>query len=267
MKYMGSKARFSEYIVPILNSYRRNNQLFVDMFCGGLHITQEMGGERLANDRNKYLIAMWVGLIEGRSRPTTISRELYSQARTEYRNGTNLEFDDFLIGWIGWMGSYNGRFFDGGYSGHNVGPTNRDYIKEQIKNTESQIPKLHGVLLESRDYSEFNFDNPCLIYCDIPYFGTKQYETSKDFIHESFFTWVRSMVSKGHTVIVSEYLAPNDFVPIWEHNTKMSMAQNNTKVVVEKLFVHKSQLSRGNICEVCNAPTDGQKCYYKRCPI
>jgi hypothetical protein len=36
---------------------------------------------------------------------------------TEYNERNKHKFDDFMIGWIGWMGSANGRFFDGGYSG------------------------------------------------------------------------------------------------------------------------------------------------------
>ena len=136
MKYMGSKNRIAKEIIPIMLNYRKKDQWFIDLFCGGCHIIQNIDGNRIANDKNKYLIAMWKGLQEDRERPKIISKELYSKARTEYNNGTNIEFDDFMIGWIGWMGSYNGRFFDGGYSGHNVGSTNRNYIDEQIRNTE-----------------------------------------------------------------------------------------------------------------------------------
>lgn len=76
----------------------------------------KVSGNRIASDKNKYLISMWKGLQEDLERPYKISRELYSEARSGYNNGTNIQFSDFLIGWIGWMGSYNGRFFDGGYS-------------------------------------------------------------------------------------------------------------------------------------------------------
>lgn len=76
------------------------------MFCGGCHIIQKVDGRRIANDKNKYLIAMWKGLQESRERPKIISKELYSKARTEYNNGTNIEFDDFMIGWIGWEGGF-----------------------------------------------------------------------------------------------------------------------------------------------------------------
>ena len=160
MKYMGSKNRIAKEIIPIMLNYRKKDQWFIDLFCGGCHIIQNIDGNRIANDKNKYLIAMWKGLQEDRERPKIISKELYSKARTEYNNGTNIEFDDFMIGWIGWMGSYNGRFFDGGYSGHNVGSTNRNYIDEQIRNTESQIESLKGVRFYSNDYSKFDYKEP-----------------------------------------------------------------------------------------------------------
>ena len=57
--------------------------------------------------------------------------------------GNDANTGDFMIGWIGWMGSANGRFFDGGYSGKSntkIG-TVRDYIKEAISNIEKQLPK------------------------------------------------------------------------------------------------------------------------------
>lgn len=61
MKYMGSKNRIANEIIPIMLKSRKPDQLFVDMFCGGCHIVQKINGKRLANDKNKYLIAMWEG--------------------------------------------------------------------------------------------------------------------------------------------------------------------------------------------------------------
>ena len=29
----------------------------------------------------------------------------------------------------------------------------------------------------------------------------------------------------------------------------------------------KKSLPQDNFCKVCNLPTDGEKCYYKRCPV
>lgn len=104
MKYMGSKNRIVNDILPIILKDRTCEQYYVEPFCGGLNSIDKVKGNRIASDKNKYLIAMWKGLQENNSRPYDISKELYSIARTEYRNNTNDELDDFLIGWIGFMG-------------------------------------------------------------------------------------------------------------------------------------------------------------------
>ena len=164
---------------------------------------------------------------------SNISKELYSSARTAFNNN-DTTFNDFLIGWIGWMGSYNGRFFDGGYSGHDI--NGRDYISEQIRNTEKQIDKIKHIKFFSQDYSMFDFKELCIIYCDIPYKDTKQYATSKDFNHENFWQWCREMSIKGHTVFVSEYNAPDDFECVWQKETTNSMNTTKTYKPIEKLF-------------------------------
>ena len=149
MKYMGSKNRIANGILPIILKDRKENQWYVEPFCGGLGTFDKVTGNRIGADKNKYLIAMWKGLQDHRDKPIEIPKELYSRARTEYNNGTNIEFDDFMIGWIGFMGSFNGRFFDGGYSGKTE---TRNYIDEQIRNTEKQIALLQGAEFYSLDY-------------------------------------------------------------------------------------------------------------------
>ena len=62
MKYMGSKARFAKEIIPILLKDRKEGQWFVDLFCGGCNLLDKVGGKRIGNDKNKYLIALWQGL-------------------------------------------------------------------------------------------------------------------------------------------------------------------------------------------------------------
>jgi len=87
MKYMGSKARFVKEILPILLKYRKENQWFVDLFCGGCSIAQEVDGKVIANDKNKYLIAMFKGLQNDIDFPKIICKDLYSKARNEFNNG------------------------------------------------------------------------------------------------------------------------------------------------------------------------------------
>ncbi len=107
MKYMGSKSRIAKNIIPFLTKCEPDN--IYDLFCGGLNLSDAINSNDLfarkytiyANDKNKYLIAMWQGLQQNFKRPYEISKELYSKARTEFNNDTNINFSDFLIGWIG----------------------------------------------------------------------------------------------------------------------------------------------------------------------
>lgn len=239
---MGSKNRIAKEILPIILKDRKENQYYVEPFCGGLGTFDKVTGLRIANDKNKYLIAMWKGLQANTIRPYEITKELYSKARTEFNNGTNFEFSDFEIGWIGFMGSFNGRFFDGGYSGKypndriNKNGTIRDYIDEQIRNTEKQIPLLHGAEFYSFDYQKLVYPKNSIIYCDIPYKNTKQYSTSKDFNHDNFWNWCVEKDKEGHIVFISEYNAPDNFECVWSGKINSYMKAGRSEIVTEKLF-------------------------------
>nr|DAJ92237.1 MAG TPA: D12 class N6 adenine-specific DNA methyltransferase [Caudoviricetes sp.] len=59
MIYMGSKRRIAEQILTIILEGRRDGQYYVETFCGGCNMIDKVQGNRIANDRNPYLIAMW----------------------------------------------------------------------------------------------------------------------------------------------------------------------------------------------------------------
>ena len=243
MKYMGSKNRIAKEILAIILKDRKDGQWYVEPFCGGLGTMDKVDGNRIASDKNNYLIAMWIGLQSGRSYPKRITRELYAEARTEFNNGTNINLDDFMIGWIGWMGSYNGRFFDGGYSGKSSG---RNYVDEQIRNTEKQISKIKGITFLNGSYDEIEYPDGSIIYCDIPYKDTKQYSTSKGFNYDRFWQWCRDMCIKGHMIFVSEYNAPKDFECVWKKEITNAMNTTKTYKPIEKLFTCSSNVQEAS---------------------
>lgn len=247
MKYMGSKARIANEILPIILRNRKQGQVYVEPFAGGMNTIDKVDGVKIAADNNKYLIAMWNGLKNGNKYPESIDRDLYALARDVF-NGREKAFNhtmnmtDDVVGWIGFMGSANGRFFEGGYSGISetkIG-TSRDYIAESIRNIEKQLPKIKDIDLICTDYRKLEIPNESIIYCDIPYCGTKQYSTSKTFNHSDFWQWVRTKSKEGHEIYVSEYTAPDDFVCVWEHSVKSSLSANGVsggnKVSTERLF-------------------------------
>ena len=164
MKYMGSKNRFAKEILPIILKDRKPEQYYVEPFAGGMNLIDKVSHNRIANDNNKYLIALWDGLKQNKTYPTEISKEFYSDVRDCF-NGKNNNYDDFTIGWVGFMGSANGRFFEGGYSGKSntkIG-TVRDYIAESIRNIQKQIPFMKDVIFESGDYRDLEIPKNSIV--------------------------------------------------------------------------------------------------------
>lgn len=237
---MGSKARYAKEILPIILKNRTPEQWYIEPFAGGMNMIDKVEGNRIAADNNKYLIAMWDGLMQGREYPTDIPKDFYADVRDCF-NGKNTNYDDFMIGWVGFMASANGRFFEGGYSGKSntkIG-TVRDYVAEGIRNIQKQIPLMKGTKFIHTDYREIEIPKGSIVYCDIPYQGTKQYATSNGFDHDQFWDWVRRQNS-NYKIFVSEYVAPNDFECVWEKKTRSSLSANGkiggSKISTEKLF-------------------------------
>lgn len=238
MKYLGGKTRIAKEILPIILADRKEGQYFVEPFCGGCNVTANVSGNRIANDYNEYLIAMFEGLMSGEKYPETIERELYNDVRTCFRSGSD-KYDIGFVGWVGFMASYNGCFFNGGYSGVvvNAKGDTRDYISEAIRGLTRQLPKLQGVEFRSGDYKNLQIPDESIIYCDPPYKDTKGYMCGLN--HDEFWQWCRERVYDGHKVYISEYQAPDDFIKIWEKPLQNNM--NPNKKATERLFIYEGQ--------------------------
>lgn len=249
MKYMGSKARIAKHILPIILKDRKEGQWYVEPFVGGANTIDKVDGRRIGADNNKYLIAMFQGCVDGRDRSIDTTKEFYSKVRDCYNKGLRT-FDDFTVGLVGFMCSANGRFFEGGYSGKSTTRDGnvRDYIDESIRGLTKQLPDLEDVEFVYSEYFNLTIPQQSIVYCDIPYYGTKQYSTSKWFDYPKFWDWCREKVKEGHQVFISEYNAPDDFVCVWQKEVESSLSANGKsggcKVSVEKLFVHESQAWR-----------------------
>lgn len=238
---MGSKRRIAEQILAIILEGRKDGQYYVEPFCGGCNMIDKVQGNRIANDSNPYLIAMWEALSWGWDPPKIIEREHYLDVRTIYKQNSD-EYPMHYVGWVGFMGSFNSKFF-GGYSGHSVIKKTgevTDYIGRAVRNILAQVPLLDGVQFTNCNYTDMIIPPNSIIYCDPPYEGVSKYEYSIN--HEDFWGWCREKVAKGHEVFVSEYNAPDDFVCIWEQELRSTFLPGIGKQAVEKLFIHKSQL-------------------------
>ena len=233
MKYMGSKARFTKEILPIILKDRKPEQWYVEPFAGGMNMICEVDGNRIANDIHYYLIEMWKELCNG-WQPHKISSNTYHIVRLNRE-----QYAPHIVGWVGFNCSYSGKWF-GGFAGETktkIG-TVRDYQTEAINNVVKQVEKMKGVTFQNKPYYELELPPKSIVYCDPPYEGTTKY--ANDFDHNLFWNWVRNISKQGHTVYVSEYNAPNDFECVWSKSAKSSLSANGkiggNKESVEKLF-------------------------------
>jgi DNA adenine methylase len=241
MKYMGSKSRIKKEILPILQQIIKENEIttYIEPFCGGCNVIDGIVCEnKIASDKNEFLIEMFKHVTQGGELPQTLNKTEYDKCRRKfYKREFDKHYPKWYIGAVGFLGSYNGRFFDGGYAKTLVSKsgTVRNYFDEAKRNIEKQLKDLQGIQFYNLDYTMFIEEKNALIYCDIPYKGVKQYDTSKNFNHDEFWEWARKM-SENNIVIISELEAPTDFECIWEQ--KVTRTQNNKKrkESVEKLF-------------------------------
>lgn len=245
MKYMGSKSRIAKHIVPIIQKYLEENKIstYVEPFCGGCNVIDKISPEigRIAADKQHYLIEFLKYTSEngtGELPKDFVTREHYNEVRRCY-NEKDGAYLDWYVGAIGFLASYNGRFFDGGYAGTSVENGKvRNYYDECKRNIEKQLLSLGGVIFIESDYKDLSDKvdlTNCLIYCDPPYAGTKQFSSSKGFNYEHFWQWCRNL-SKNNIVLISEENAPEDFECIWQAPVKRTIKTNDKKTKIEKLF-------------------------------
>ena len=202
MQYFGGKAKIAKELSGVLNKYLvGNDKPFIDAFCGSCNIISKIDNHRIriANDKHKYLIAMWQYVqangVEGL--PTTVTKEEYYQIKT------NPLTDYWLQGFVGFGCSFAGKWW-GGYARQDVGTT-RSYAMNAYNSIKKKMVGLNNVTFVCGDYFDIEIQStPSIIYCDIPYKSSTGYSVGT-FHHEQFYQWTYLMKQFGHTVLVSEY--------------------------------------------------------------
>ena len=97
------------------------------------------------------------------------------------------------------------------------------------------------------DYQDVQIEDNSVIICDIPYIGTNEYVGGGDnFDHERFYEWC--LKQKEPLYICSYEMPEKDFKVVAEFARVDTMsATNNGKLVSEKVFMPRTQETRGNI--------------------
>ena len=160
MKYMGSKNRIAKEILPIILKDRKENQWYVEPFCGGCNTIDKVSGFRMANDSNKYLISMWKEIVDnGWIPPDYIEETIHSDVKKNPE-----KYDDYFVAFVRFGASF-GADWNGGFA-RNVrkdkpnadilNKTTKSYSKQSKNNILKQVPFLKGVIFSSVAYCELN---------------------------------------------------------------------------------------------------------------
>lgn len=239
MVYLGSKEKYSKYIVPIIQEAIDNNNIdtYIEPFVGGASIiTKVKCKNRIGYDISDTLIALLCQARDDFSKVLNIcNRELWDKGKEYVKNGVmpdNMTLAD--IGAIEFFGSYAARGFPGGMANNKNGV---NYFQQRRSNMEKQSPMLAGIDFKVSDYKNLKNISNSVIYCDPPYANTKQYgyANKSHFDYVFFWDWVR-MLSKNNIVFISEQTAPSDFKVIWEKEAKRTVGTDNNFKATEKLF-------------------------------
>lgn len=225
MKYTGSKSRIAKYIVPILQECIDSNHVttYIEPFVGGGNVIDKIRcQERIGSDINPYLIALLKRVQEGKPLLNEVSKDTYNLVKDAWKDGTDKDkYEQWYVGNIGFLASYNGKWFDGGYGKPHIvktpnGNKIRDYYQEGKRNLEKQAENLTDILFDCKSYQYYNPKNyrNCVFYLDPPYSNTTTYGIANNFDSSQFWDFAREL-SKQNYVFVSELTAPYDFEMVW----------------------------------------------------
>lgn len=227
MKYMGSKNRIANEILPIMLKERRE-RAWVEPFVGGANLIDKVDGKRIGSYINPYLIDALISIRDFVNDLPKNNKEFTEHDYKLLRYSDEYKYK----GYAGFAFSYSGKWL-GGWC--RDGFNKRDYVNESYKNAVNQSPNLQGVEFINKSYLELEIPSNSLIYCDPPYEGTTKYKN--DFDHDEFWQWCREKKKEGHTIFVSEYNAPSDFVCVWQKEIVSSLTKDTgSKKAIEKLF-------------------------------
>lgn len=229
IQYFGGKAKVAKYIVPFLESQRKEGQKYLEPFIGGANIVAKMGGQRYACDFNEYLIEMYKAVQQGYKLPNELNEEQYKYIKN------NKDENKALTGFVGFGCSFAGKWF-GGFARNKQ---KYNYCQASKNSLLKKMSTMQDVKFEWRDYKTLN-PKGFLIYCDPPYANTIKYTGVPNFDSEIFWQTMREW-SKDNEVYISEYNAPDDFISVLNMSTRTNIRDKSGNVIetCEKLFTYK----------------------------
>ena len=109
---------------------------------------------------------------------------------------------------------------------------------ERLERLES-LESLERLERLNKSYDEIEIKPDSLIYCDIPYRNTNEYNED-GFNHDKFYEWA---LRQKELTLISEYNMPeSDFKCVAEFEKRCTLSASANNLSIERLFVPKTQL-------------------------
>ena len=238
MQYVGGKQKSGgAQIARAVNRMiaKRGLKLVAEPFCGGLSVTSRIvAPEVLASDACRALITLYNELRSGWQPPTAVSRELWEQVKA------NPDPLDPLTAFVGFGCSRSGAWFDSYVELFKRTGQNR--VQAALAAAESLANKLKKCARATFTVGDYrSITDADLFYCDPPYAGALPYAAlSEPFDTSALWPWARAM-SRYSLVLVSERVAPDDFVPALTFSLQNRLVMKSEVRRTEHVFVHESQ--------------------------
>jgi DNA adenine methylase len=234
MNYMGGKHRQGPAIAKMVQKVLKPNDHYFEPFCGAMGSAHQVakilptGVTMNLSDVNVSLIEMWKSVLAGWTPPDVVSNDEYDRIKAIR------DPNDPMTAYCGYGMSFGGKWF-GGYARNGVG------TNYELNASRSALLKA-SVLLKASPYDQIDGIG---VWClDPPYAGRTKAHGVK-FDHVKFWDWTRNLVNEGNRVLVTEFVAPKDFVPVhsWGDTVTRHYSSKGADGTNECIFVHESQAS------------------------
>lgn len=266
MRYFGGKAKIANQIANFINNIEEDSQCnilevnkelpstfrdslmththththYVEPFCGSCNVASKVNiKNKILNDKNPYLIAMFQALQSGWIPPEIVTEEDYYIAKQRQ------DIEPYIAGFVGFACSFAGKFW-GGYARDGKVDKSGNYALRGKNSILKKMSTLMKAKFICRDFIDLNFTDS-IIYCDPPYKGTTPYykKILGEFPYDKFIEWIK-MQSKNNTVLVSEYKhnVPDDAIIVLEIPSKTSIRDKSGNVIetIEVLYTYNNNI-------------------------
>jgi hypothetical protein len=121
-------------------------------------------------------------------------------------------------------------------------PLERLQQLEQLERLEQDRESLFNnntkLTLSTGSYTDYEYQEGDVVYCDIPYENTRGYNKEDYFDHKAFYNWA---LTRDYPIYISSYELPEGFFCFFEKERRcLANGSMSTSYKVEKLFTNKA---------------------------